>query len=108
MDDRKEENVCTEQSTEQRTEQHQQPHTRSAASGSGSTTNVSAEDGIQKYVLRYEGNQSAKWDGKEIVLPLSSVLPLVATQEELVPGKKVQLPWTKNTSWNAVIVKGTL
>ena len=62
----------------------------------------------QKYVLRYTGNHSKKWDGKEIILDRDYLQSLVEEESELVPGGNVKLPWTKRGGgkevWNAVIV----
>ena len=61
----------------------------------------------QKYVLRYTGNKSKKWDGKEIILHHDYLQSLVE-ESELVPGQNVKLPWSKRGGgtevWNAVIV----
>ena len=62
----------------------------------------------KKYVVRYEGNNSSKWDGKEIVLESEFLESLVEDPAELVPGKIVRLPWEKKgggtQDWFAVIV----
>lgn len=59
------------------------------------------------YVVRYEGNSSKRWDGREIVLD-GSWLELLYQPSELVNGKRVCLPWMakggKVKNWNAVVV----
>jgi hypothetical protein len=60
-----------------------------------------------KYTVRYEGNNSKRWDGREILLDgewLESLYP----KEDLTPGKIVNLPWQTKGGvkvWTAVLVK---
>ncbi len=62
--------------------------------------------GEKNYTLRYEGNNSKRWDGKTIVLD-GAYLESVVEGDELVPGKVIQLPWNKKGGgteyWKAVI-----
>lgn len=59
----------------------------------------------RKYCIRYENNNSKRWDGKRILLDgewLESLYP----GEDLMPGKVVRLPWKKKggvSYWNAVV-----
>jgi len=60
-----------------------------------------------EYIVRFKGNQSAKWDGKEIVVD-GDWLQEMYPKEELCPGRIVQLPWEdkkgKNVDWRVMIV----
>lgn len=61
----------------------------------------------RNYYVRYQGNSSKRWDGKQIVVDgetLESLYPV----EELVPGKDVVIPWPKKggeiENWKGVLV----
>ena len=60
-----------------------------------------------EYVVRFKGNQSAKWDGKEIVVDGDWLEELYA-KDELCTGRIVQLPWEskkgKSVDWKVMIV----
>jgi len=62
-----------------------------------------------KYFVRYEGNNSKRWNGKVIQLEGEWLESLYST-EELIVGAKVVLPWQGKAGsvvqeWNAVIVE---
>jgi hypothetical protein len=56
--------------------------------------------------LRYIGNNSKKWDGKEILVEAETLMDDY-TPEDLVEGKVLQLPWKgkggKMRQWNLVV-----
>ena len=63
------------------------------------------------YYIKFEGNNSKRWDGKIISL-LSDQIEDIYDPSELVPGFNVTLPWPskgskKVTNWNGVIVEPT-
>ena len=62
-----------------------------------------------RYFIRFVGNNSKRWDGKEIELQREWVENLY-TADELHIGKKLNLPWPGKggnvTYWNAVVVDG--
>jgi len=76
----------------------------------GSSTAAHAVKARQ-YCVRYEGNSSKRWDGWEILLdgdwPESLYEP-----SELVPGKKLSLPWQGKrghiTHWRAIVIPAAL
>ena len=57
--------------------------------------------------MKYEGNNSKQWDGREILVDKSYLESLYDT-DELQPGMLVTLPWTgkggRASSWKARIV----
>ena len=59
------------------------------------------------YCVRFEGNNSKRWDGKQIMLE-REWLESLYSQEDLCPGKVVELPWEQKgagcVKWRAVIV----
>jgi len=61
----------------------------------------------KRYVIRFEGNNSKRWDGKEIWLE-STVLDELYDVTELVDGAKITVPFKgkggKMSHWNAVFV----
>ena len=59
----------------------------------------------KRYVVRFEGNNSRKWDGKEVWLD-AEVLDELYSENELVHGCKITVPWKskKITHWNAVFI----
>ena len=60
----------------------------------------------KRYVVRFEGNNSKKWDGKEVWLD-AEVLDELYSKNELVHGCKITVPWKskkKITHWNAVFI----
>ena len=63
-----------------------------------------------KYCVRYEGNQSKKWDGREITLD-GKWLESLYDVAELVPGKQLSLPWQakggRMEEWKAVLISAT-
>lgn len=67
----------------------------------------SAPPPVRRYFVKFEGNNSKRWDGKEIELQGEWLESLYST-EELTPGKKLTLPWPgkgkKVTEWNVVVV----
>lgn len=59
-----------------------------------------------KYCVRYEGNNSKRWDWREIWIDADYMEELYEPSA-LVPGYKVLLPWQQKNSithWNAVVV----
>lgn len=68
---------------------------------------AAAQDKEKKYTVKYEGNSSKRWDGREIVLD-GNWLETLYQPSELVPGKIFSLPWmTKGGTqhWSAVVVE---
>ena len=63
-----------------------------------------------KYCVRYEGNQSKRWDGREITLD-GAWLESLYRPAELIPGKQLSLPWHgkggRVQSWKAVLISST-
>ena len=62
----------------------------------------------QLYYIQYENNNSKRWDGKVIQLE-GEWLESLYQREELLPGKKVVLPWQGKSGspiqhWNGVVV----
>ena len=62
-------------------------------------------DGGATYCIRYENNQSKRWDGKELLVDKDWVDELYP--DGIYPGKQLELPWTgkkgKTVMWNAVV-----
>ena len=48
---------------------------------------------LERYCLKYEDNNSKRWDGREILVDKSYLESLYDT-DELQPGMLVTLPWT--------------
>ena len=60
----------------------------------------------EKYCIKYQDNNSKRWDGREIWVNAEFIEDHYDPQD-LVPGFKVSFPWkskNKITNWNAVIV----
>ena len=61
----------------------------------------------KQYVVRFEGNNSRKWDGKEVWVD-PEVLDELYDSSELFHGAKIKYPWRgkggKITHWNGVFV----
>jgi len=59
----------------------------------------------KRYVVRFEGNNSHKWDGKEVWVD-PEVLDKLYDSSELFHGAQIQYPWRgkggKITYWNGV------
>ena len=58
------------------------------------------------YVVKFKGNGSQQWDGKEITVD-TEWLEELYDKHELFPGRVVELPWEKNgraIGWKGVIV----
>ena len=64
----------------------------------------------KRYFVRFEGNQSKRWDGKEVELD-GGWLESLYSPEELETGSELSLPWPgkgkKVTNWKVVIVDPT-
>lgn len=62
----------------------------------------------RKYSVKYERNNSKRWDGK-IIQVEAERLEVLYDQKELVPGKEVFLPWQGKCGsvqeWNGVVVQ---
>ena len=66
----------------------------------------SQEAKCRDYVVRFKGNDSRQWDGKEITVDTEWLEDLYS-KSELCPGRVVELPWEKNgqsIGWKGVIV----
>ena len=67
----------------------------------------SVEETERRYCVRFEGNRSKKWDGRQIMLE-SEWLESLYSRDDLCPGKIVELPWEEKgagcVKWKAVIV----
>lgn len=64
---------------------------------------------LERYCcLKYEGNNSKRWDGREILVDKAYLESLYTDDHELQPGQLVKLPWTgkggRVSSWKARIV----
>ena len=61
----------------------------------------------QSYCVRYEGNNSKRWDGKEIWIE-ATVLEELYEPYQLTSGSHVSIPWKgkggRISYWNAIIV----
>ena len=57
--------------------------------------------------MKFEGNNSKRWDGKEIELK-GEWLESLYSQEELTPGNRLDLPWPGKgksvTHWKVIVV----
>lgn len=63
----------------------------------------------KSYVVRFEGNSSKKWDGKEVYIN-AEVLDELYSEEELVHGAPVTVPWKskgKISHWKAIYIDPT-
>jgi len=62
---------------------------------------------LKRYIVRFEGNNSRKWDGKEVYID-REVLNELYDSTELVHGAKVLYLWKgkaeKITHWNSIFV----
>ena len=60
-----------------------------------------------EYTVRFKGNCSKRWDGKDIVVD-GEWLEELYNKEELCPGRVIELPWEgkdgKSVGWRVVIV----
>ena len=64
-----------------------------------------------RYCVRYEENESKRWDGKEVLID-GTWLEHLYKPSDLAPGKRVILPWQgkaggKITHWKAIVVDET-
>lgn len=61
----------------------------------------------KKYVVRFDGNNSKRWDGKEVWLD-PEILDELYDSSELYNGANISVPWKgkggKISHWNAVFV----
>ena len=60
----------------------------------------------KSYVVRFEGNSSKRWDGKEVYIN-AEVLDELYSKEELVHGAPVTVPWKskgKISHWKAIYI----
>ena len=61
----------------------------------------------KKYVVRFNGNNSKRWDGKEVWLD-PEILDELYDSTELYDGASISVPWKgkggKISHWNAVFV----
>ena len=97
---------------EQHIEQQQQPHTDQKHEQQPTTdkpASMSKESPPTTITLRYQGNNSKKWDGKLILQDKSYLESLGYVN--LVPGTVVELPWKKKRGgtefWSAIVESGT-
>ena len=76
------------------------------------TTAGRSSEGLNRsrYFIRFVGNNSKRWDGKEIEL-LGEWVENLYTEDELKIGNELTLPWPGKggnvTNWNAVVVDGS-
>ena len=78
----------------------------SAANCKGYTETIAG----RYYYIKFEGNNSQRWDGKVISIPSSQIEDTYYDQSQLVPGFIITLPWPskgnkKVINWKAVIVE---
>lgn len=64
------------------------------------------EETKRRYFVRFEGNNSKKWDGRQIMFDDSEWLESMYSLEDLCPGKVVELPYEEET-WRAVMIDST-
>ena len=67
---------------------------------------VSMVSDAKSYVVRFEGNSSKRWDGKE-VYSNAEVLDELYSKEELVHSAQVTVPWKskgKISHWKAIYI----
>ena len=63
-------------------------------------------NGEKSYIVRFEGNSSKRWDGKEVYIN-ADVLDELYSEYELVHGAPVTVPWKskgKITHWKAIYI----
>ena len=61
----------------------------------------------KEYIVKFEGNNSKKWDGREINLD-GEWLESLYDPKELTSGKQLRLPWPEKGEekyWNAVLME---
>ena len=60
----------------------------------------------KEYIVKFEGNNSKKWDGREINLD-GEWLESLYDPKELTSGKQLRLPWPEKEEkyWNAVLME---
>ena len=61
----------------------------------------------KRYIVRFEGNNSCKWDGKEVWLD-AEVLDELYDETELIHGSTISVPWKskgKIIHWKAVFIE---
>ena len=67
---------------------------------------VSMASDAKSYVVRFEGNSSKQWDGKEVYIN-AEVLDELYSKEELVHSAQVTVPWKlkgKISHWKAIYI----
>ena len=60
----------------------------------------------KSYIVRFEGNSSKRWDGKEVYIN-AEVLDELYSKDELIDGAQVTVPWKskgKITHWKAIFI----
>lgn len=71
------------------------------------TTMAEGESSSQQYVVRFNNNNSKRWDGKEVWLD-PEVLDELYDSSELFDGANITVPWKgkggKISHWNAVFI----
>ena len=63
-------------------------------------------DKPKHYIVRFEGNNSKRWDGKKSWIE-AGVLDELYTKEELVHGTEIMVPWRskgKITHWKGIFI----
>ena len=89
-----------------------QLHTEAIAAGVEGPTVVATKNanGSRKYSVRYEGNASKRWDGREILLD-ADWLETLYQPSQLVEGKVLSLPWRgkggRIVHWRAILIPST-
>lgn len=71
-----------------------------------SNNKTASSDKPKRYIVRFEGNNSKRWDGKEIWIE-AEVLDELYSEAELVHGAEITMPWRskgKITHWKAIFV----
>ena len=72
-----------------------------------------SKDQLEKrtYFVKYENNNSKRWDGKTVVIDGDWLQNVCGNNTEIWCGDKIKFPWTakkgKVQYWNAVVVDNT-
>ena len=89
-------------------EASEQTHADALDTASSSTVSSSSAPPpvSRRYFIRFEGNESKRWDGKEVELD-GGWLESLYLQEDLTAGSKLSLPWPgkgKVTNWSVIVL----
>ena len=71
-----------------------------------SNNKTASSEKPKRYIVRFEGNNSKRWDGKETWIE-AEVLDELYSEAELVHGAEIMVPWKskgKITHWKGIFV----